>query len=150
MGLFNWIFRWLSDRAFDRVDVDKSGFIEPLEVELAVYHLYHMVNKRLPGCQDPPSREVIQAALALFDEDGNKKLDRNEFAGFAKDMLRSGPDAFFARIGKNVLANGAILPAASFALKSVASGTLLGGVPLVVLSPLLGTVYKSVRSMIPC
>lgn len=37
------------------------------------------MNKRLPGWQDPPTREAIQAAIKSYDKDGNMKLDREEF-----------------------------------------------------------------------
>lgn len=42
------------------------------------------MNKRLPGWQDPPSREDIQAALKAYDEDGNGTLDHKEFEKFAR------------------------------------------------------------------
>jgi hypothetical protein len=37
MGLFNWLFRKMCNRIFSTVDIDKSGFIEALEVEVAIY-----------------------------------------------------------------------------------------------------------------
>ena len=33
----------MSDRCFERVDVDKNGFLDPVEVEVAVLYLYNMV-----------------------------------------------------------------------------------------------------------
>lgn len=47
-------------QVFDKVDYNKNGLIEPLEVEVAVLSLYNIVNKRLPGWQDPPTRDEIQ------------------------------------------------------------------------------------------
>lgn len=38
-----------------------------------------LVNKRLPGWSDPPSRPAILAALKTFDVDHNGTLDRKEF-----------------------------------------------------------------------
>jgi hypothetical protein len=62
-------------------------------------------------------------------------------------------DAFFARIGKQALYQGAGLPAAATGLKKVVSSTPgleeLGKVPLAVLAPLLGTTMQSVRALIP-
>jgi hypothetical protein len=34
---------FLCDRAFEKVDNDKNGFLEPLEVEVAVLYLYNAV-----------------------------------------------------------------------------------------------------------
>lgn len=47
-------------QVFTKVDYNRNGLIEPLEVEVAVLNLYNIVNKRLPGWQDPPSRDEIQ------------------------------------------------------------------------------------------
>ena len=60
-------------------------------------HLYNLVNKRLPGWQDPPTRDAIQAALREYDADGNGKLSEPEFEKFAASLLHAGPDMFFAR-----------------------------------------------------
>ena len=40
--------------------------------------MYNMVNKRLPGWQDPPSRKVIQEALHAFDSNKDGVLDPRE------------------------------------------------------------------------
>lgn len=63
MGLFNFIFRRMCYTIFRRVDADNSGFIEAIEVEVAIYRLYNIINKRIPGWQDPPSRSQIQVQL---------------------------------------------------------------------------------------
>jgi hypothetical protein len=42
-----------------KVDVDNSGYVEAMEVEVAIYRLYNIINKRLPGWQDPPKRTEI-------------------------------------------------------------------------------------------
>jgi hypothetical protein len=38
-------------QVFDKVDYNRNGLIEPLEVEVAILNLYNIVNKRLPGWQ---------------------------------------------------------------------------------------------------
>lgn len=40
--------------------------------------MYNMVNKRLPGWQDPPSRKKIQEALHNFDSNKDGVLDPRE------------------------------------------------------------------------
>ena len=40
--------------------------------------MYNMVNKRLPGWQDPPSRKKIQEALHAFDSNKDGVLDPRE------------------------------------------------------------------------
>ena len=37
------VHRFVSDRCFARVDVDKNGFLDPIEIEVAVLYLYNMV-----------------------------------------------------------------------------------------------------------
>uniref|UniRef100_A0A7R9VSR9 EF-hand domain-containing protein n=1 Tax=Chlamydomonas euryale TaxID=1486919 RepID=A0A7R9VSR9_9CHLO len=149
---FRWIgrraFGFLCDRCFDKADADKSGYIEAIELEVTVLYLYNMVNKRLPGWEDPPTRDEIHAAMAAFDTDSNKKFDKQEFREFVKSLMHTGPDAFFARVGKNMVSNSAILPGAALAVKK-ASGPALSNVPLAVIAPLLGTITKSVRSLMP-
>jgi hypothetical protein len=39
----------LALQVFKKVDYNKNGQIEPLEVEVAILSLYNIVNKRLPG-----------------------------------------------------------------------------------------------------
>ncbi len=60
-------------------------------------HLDHL--RLQPGWNDPPTREEIQAALKIFDADGSGELDYEEFVKFAGQMLKNGPDMFFARCG---------------------------------------------------
>ena len=60
-----------------QVDYNNDGRLEPLEVEIAILKMYNVINKRLPGWQTPPTRPQIQAALKIFDEDGNGALDKH-------------------------------------------------------------------------
>lgn len=101
---------------------------------MAILKLYNLVNKRLPGWQDPPKRSDIMNALRAYDEDGNGTLDEKEFEEFARSLMKTGPDAFFARVGKSAVVNTAFLPAAAVAVQKlaphsavcVAGGTYLG------------------------
>eukprot|EP00878_Enallax_costatus_P006262 GHUV01006565.1.p1 GENE.GHUV01006565.1~~GHUV01006565.1.p1 ORF type:complete len:155 (+),score=51.12 GHUV01006565.1:143-607(+) len=153
MGLFDYLFSWMCRRVFAKVDYNKNGLIEPLEVEVAVLNLYNIVNKRLPGWQDPPSRDEIQAALKAFDDDHNGSLDQKEFERFSKSLMKSGPDVFFARVGKDAIVKTALLPAVTVGVKN-ASGRLPGlehirDVPLAVLAPALGVAFSAVRALLP-
>jgi Ca2+-binding EF-hand superfamily protein len=141
---------------FDRVDYNKNGVIEDAEVELAVMKVYHQVNRRLPGIQDPPSREKIRQSLAVFDSNRNGVLERKEFVNFIGNVVSLGPNAFL----KNVLVNTAVLPTAAGALKGLdkhapallaAIGPVakLAGLDDKYLAPLLGVAYKTVRGLIP-
>jgi len=117
--------------------------------------MYNMVNKRLPGWQDPPSRRKIQEALAAFDSNKDGTLDPREFQRFAHNMVNTGPDAFFARIGKNAVVNVGVLPASATVLKKLATEldiaglAKMAGVPDVLLAPALGVLAKAVRGIIP-
>ena len=44
---------------------------------------------------------------------------QDEFFEFSRDMVKSGPDAFFSRIGRSAFVNTMILPGASFGIKRV-------------------------------
>jgi hypothetical protein len=66
MGLFNFLFRRMCYAMFDKVDRDKSGYIEAIEVEVAIYRLYNIINKRLPGWQDPPTRQQIMVCFVAI------------------------------------------------------------------------------------
>ena len=70
MGLFHFIFRRMCYHIFKKVDVDNSGFIEAVEVEVAIYRLYNIINKRLPGWQDPPKRSDILVRAQIFSSCG--------------------------------------------------------------------------------
>ncbi|KIY96788.1 hypothetical protein MNEG_11173 [Monoraphidium neglectum] len=148
MGLFNFLWSWMCRRVFKRVDYDKNGRIDPLEVEVAILHLYNTVNKRLPGWQDPPTRAEIQAALRAYDADGSGCLEEKEFELFAKSLMHSGPDQFFARVGKDALLRTAVLPAVTVGVKN-AAGNLFSGVPVVVLAPAIGCVVSAIKALIP-
>lgn len=138
---------------FKKVDYNKNGQIEPLEVEVAILSLYNIVNKRLPGWQDPPTRDEIQAALRAFDSDSNGSLDEAEFEQFSKSLMKSGPDMFFARVGKDALVKTALLPAVTMGLKQASSKAPglegMKDVPLAVFAPAVGVVFQAVRALIP-
>ena len=74
--LFNWLVRRVIDQVFNRVDYNNDGRLDPLEIEIAILHVYNIINRRLPGWQNPPTRKQIQTALAVFDVDGNGTLDK--------------------------------------------------------------------------
>ncbi|KAG1675674.1 hypothetical protein FOA52_002383 [Chlamydomonas sp. UWO 241] len=150
---FRWVgrrcFGFLCDRVFERADVDKSGFVEALELEICVLYVFSALNKRVPGWQDPPSRAKIHEAMAAFDYDGNKKLDKKEFQAFVKTLINTGPDAFFSRIGRSMAVSTAFVPAAASLVKRGASETPVGNMPLAVLAPMLGTFSQTIRSLLP-
>ncbi len=58
------------------MDYSNDGKLEALEIEVAILKLYNIINKRLPGWQNPPTRAQIRAALKVFDIDGNGYLDK--------------------------------------------------------------------------
>lgn len=136
------------------MDYNKNGVIEDVEVEVAILQLYHQINSRLPGVQQPPSREKIRKALLAFDSNRDGVLDRREFVGFVQNIVTLGPDKFL----KNVVVNTGVLPAAAVAFKKL-SGTGLAnyipamaqmaGIPPVVLAPLMGVITKTVTGLIP-
>ena len=47
-----------------------------MAAQVAILHLYNVVNKRLPGWQEPPTRVRIKAALAEFDTNHDGVLNK--------------------------------------------------------------------------
>lgn len=74
--LLNWLIRRIIDAVFHQVDYNNDGRLEPLEIEIAILKVYNIINKRLPGWQNPPTRAQIRTALSVFDVDGNGALDK--------------------------------------------------------------------------
>mmetsp|Transcript_19392 Transcript_19392/g.54009 ORF Transcript_19392/g.54009 Transcript_19392/m.54009 type:complete len:180 (-) Transcript_19392:128-667(-) len=139
------IFRFMCDRAFEKIDADHNHHLDHLELQLAVYELYHGINKRLPGWSDPPTRNEILAALQEFDKDGNNLLDKDEFHEFAKKFIKGG-DSFFARFGQDTAANAVMLPAVAPFAKNLVG---LRAIPDAVATPLLASVVKVAKALNP-
>eukprot|EP00892_Ulva_mutabilis_P003518 jgi/Ulvmu1/1538/UM011_0268.1 len=152
MGLFNFLFRKMCNRIFHVVDVDKSGFIEALEVEVAIYRMYNIINKRIPGWNDPPSRSEVLAALQSFDSNHDQRLDEAEFFEFSRSLVKNGPDMFFARVGRDAAVHTAIIPVATRGLQGVASASgmsSLANVPLHIAAPVVGSLFRAARALVP-
>lgn len=66
--------------------------------------------------------------------------------------FQTGPDTFFARVGKDAVLKTALLPAVSVGVKSASKQAGLDSVndiPLAVLAPAIGVAYNAVRALIP-
>jgi hypothetical protein len=118
------------------------------------------VNKRLPGWQDPPSRDQIRKALAVFDTNRDGVLSEHEFTSFAKDLVKAGPSAVFQRTAWNAAKTMGGMPAAAIAMKelqkrapellaAVGLGPVVKAMPVEMLAPFIGVATKFVRGMIP-
>ncbi|KAK9904971.1 hypothetical protein WJX75_006685 [Coccomyxa subellipsoidea] len=153
MGLFNFLFRKLCGQVFNQVDYNNDNKLEELEIEIAILKIYNLINKRLPGWQNPPTRDQIKAALKVFDVDGNGYLDKYEFVAFASDLVHSGPDTFFARVGKEAMIRTTLVPGAAHLIQRYvgATGVLgpLANAPLHIFAPAVGVVFGAIRGLIP-
>lgn len=139
-------------RIFKSVDRNNNGHIENIEVEIAIYQLYNIINKRLPGWQDPPSRTDIQIAFTNFDKDQNGTLDKDEFVEFSRGLVKNGPDMFFSRIGKDTITKTAVLPVATRGIQMGAGAAGIGaiaGLPLHIAAPLVGGICAAFRALVP-
>mmetsp|Transcript_11196 Transcript_11196/g.33582 ORF Transcript_11196/g.33582 Transcript_11196/m.33582 type:complete len:152 (+) Transcript_11196:298-753(+) len=149
MGLFHWFFVWVAKRAFHRVDADKNGRLDPIEVEVAVLHVYNIINKRLPGWQDPPSSKEVKKAVQVFGG-GAGFLDEGQFVEFARTLVKNGPDTFFRRVGTNAVLRTGVMPGITYMVKKYAGEMLrVQNVPAVVLAPALGVLTGSIRGLLP-
>ncbi|CAK0787613.1 hypothetical protein CVIRNUC_010835 [Coccomyxa viridis] len=153
MGLFDWLLHRLIDQIFNQVDYNNNGRLEAIEIEVAILKIYNIINRRLPGWQNPPTRAQIATALTVFDVDGNGTLDRSEFYLFTKDMVHSGPDTFFKRVGTSAVLRTALIPGVTHLLQKVArqSGQFgkFGNAPLAIMAPTMGVLGGALRGLIP-
>ncbi|CAL5224596.1 g7307 [Coccomyxa viridis] len=153
MGLMNWFIHRIIDQIFNQVDYNNNGRLEPVEIEIAILKVYNIINKRLPGWQNPPTRKQIQTALTVFDVDGNGTLDKWEFYEFTKSMTSSGPDTFFKRVGTSAVIRTAFIPGVTHLLQRAAreSGQFgkFGNAPLAIMAPALGVVGGALRGLLP-
>jgi len=66
--------------------------------------------------------------------------------------MKSGPDMFFARVGKDAILKTTLLPALSVGVRNGAGwlgATQVQNMPLAVFAPALGCVIGAVRAVIP-
>lgn len=149
MGLFDWFFAFCAKRAFNQVDADNNGRLDTIEVEVAVLHVYNIVNKRLPGWQDPPSSDEIKKAVQMYGE-GSGFLDEATFVAFSRSIVKNGPDTFFRRVGTNAVLKTGVMPGITYLIKKHAGEVLrISGVPNVVLSPAIGVISGAIRGLLP-
>eukprot|EP00238_Polyblepharides_amylifera_P010853 CAMPEP_0196585522 /NCGR_PEP_ID=MMETSP1081-20130531/50988_1 /TAXON_ID=36882 /ORGANISM="Pyramimonas amylifera, Strain CCMP720" /LENGTH=147 /DNA_ID=CAMNT_0041907097 /DNA_START=147 /DNA_END=590 /DNA_ORIENTATION=- len=128
--------RWICDRAFEKIDQDHNSKLDRFELQLAVYEVYNLLNKRFPGWSDPPSRDVVLEGLKKFDKDGDMNLNKEEFFNFMCEFLVEGSN-FFKRVSGDVAKNSAIVPAVTPFVKRALG---MGEVPDKVLGPMIGSV----------
>eukprot|EP00976_Prorocentrum_cordatum_P111172 1195323-Prorocentrum_minimum.AAC.7 len=44
-----YVLKFMTDRAFDKIDTNKNGKLDEMELQLAIYEVYNLLNKRFPG-----------------------------------------------------------------------------------------------------
>lgn len=72
----------VSDKSFDKYDIDGSGYIEVKEFRMLVTDLYKKLGQKVP------TKSEIHKMLGALDENGDKKLDRSEFKEHTKTILK--------------------------------------------------------------
>lgn len=71
---------------------------------------------------------------------------------FSRSLVKNGPDMFFARVGRDAAIQTAVLPVATRGLQGAASAsgmTAIADVPLHIAAPIVGSLFKAVRALIP-
>lgn len=130
------VLRLICDKCFDKIDSNKNGYLDHMELQLCVYEVYNLLNKRFPGWSDPPPRANILTGLKEFDTNNDNQLDKNEFFEFTKKLFRDGGDKFFKRVSatgtKDMVAVPAITPVLKKAIPALAA------IPDSLLSPVVG------------
>lgn len=149
MGIFDWFFAFCAKRAFQQVDSDGNGKLNTSEVEVAILHVCNVVNKRLPGWQDPPSTRDIKRAVDAFGQ-GLGFLDEKTFVEFSKSLIKNGPSQFFKRVGTNAVLKTGVMPGITHLIKKHAGNALrISGVPDVVLAPAISALTGVARGLLP-
>jgi hypothetical protein len=97
-------------------------------------------------------RISVQAALDKFDSNQDKRLDRDEFVEFSRELVKNGPDMFFMRVGRDAAINTTLLPVATRSLQGAASASgwkAVADVPLHIAAPAVGAVFRAVKALLP-
>ena len=73
----------VSDKAFDKHDVDGSGYIELDEFKKEIMNLYSKIGK------PQPSKREIEQILGDLDANGDHRLDREEYKEHTRALLQA-------------------------------------------------------------
>ena len=95
----DWTHRAISSAsssAFDRMDADGSGRLNPSELYATILLLYLKLNKVVKV--DEPSRADVQKLFVEFDANRNGHLDKAEFTGLAAVLLGNLGARVFAQV----------------------------------------------------
>ena len=69
--------------AFEKIDVDNSGFLEMKEIETIMLRISADMGV------EPPKQQDIEEVFKSLDKDNNGTIDYNEFALLIKNILLS-------------------------------------------------------------
>lgn len=130
-----YVLKFMTDRAFDKIDTNKNGKLDEMELQLAIYEVYNLLNKRFPGWSDPPNRVFVLECLKNFDVDNDKHLDKEEFNKFILFILKEGTQNFYKRVAGDVTTKAGLLPTATPVVKKALGLDLI---PDSVLAPIIG------------
>ena len=70
------------DTAFDKVDVDKNGYLEKEELRELVQDIVHKIKKDTNVPEDK-----VKSAMELIDTDGDGKITKEEFRKTSRAKL---------------------------------------------------------------
>eukprot|EP00775_Hariotina_reticulata_P002368 gene2368-2673_t len=87
-------------KAFNSIDVDKSGMVDYKEVCIGILYIYDNLNMKFPAHVPAPTRTEIMNLCKKYDTNENGAIDFNEFLEMAKVLVGSRTNFFDSLLWK--------------------------------------------------
>eukprot|EP00879_Flechtneria_rotunda_P024808 GHRR01026326.1.p1 GENE.GHRR01026326.1~~GHRR01026326.1.p1 ORF type:complete len:158 (+),score=56.66 GHRR01026326.1:335-808(+) len=83
------MFKRFARRAFDEIDLDKTGRVDYKEVCIGLLKIYDQLNAKMPAHVLAPKRIEILNLCRKYDKDGNGSMEFDEFLEMATVLVGS-------------------------------------------------------------
>ncbi|WIA31030.1 hypothetical protein OEZ86_001068 [Tetradesmus obliquus] len=83
------MFRKWARKAFDEIDMDKTGRVDYKEVCIGILKIYDSLNAKFPAHVIAPKRVEMLDMCRKYDKDGNGTIEFEEFLEMSKVLVGS-------------------------------------------------------------